>query len=398
MPSYLVRRSSLVTESEASGRCSIDESGPRGRKSIACSSVAFVQDFIASGKLSGDEAPSAAAERAVRRQELRESDLGEDNHRKDFESTRRSSRRSSSLREEQESRPKADSSKLWWAAVRQTPRFQRDPSIRKAAKLQSSLAAARKPPTKPWAAARRAEGQPLPQRPEEGNSADARAGRATSAFKPGPKPFVAPRRMPGTDITRDICEEGTHANAQTGGTLRAKASARAAQHAATRRAGKRSSVMEAAEQHELHHLDGFNDGSAPLKERVPREFGRSSSADQHKQAQLATQAMQQQERRSCWSSLATAVQGGAQPDVLAKRPGLPRRETLPAHKGPALPAPEEEGDAAWDGVEGAGVWPDSVPPRSQAGMQGSQGAHGDMASLPTNGGGAGGSSAYIVRV
>ena len=77
--------------------------------------MASVEDFITSGKLSGDEAPSAAAERAARRQELLESDLGEDNHRRDYESVRREPMPS---RAKEEPRPVAIGSKQRWAALR----------------------------------------------------------------------------------------------------------------------------------------------------------------------------------------------------------------------------------------------------------------------------------------
>ena len=110
VPSTLVRRSIRARESETKRRSSADEDGASGRNSIAS-----VEDFITSGKLSGDEAPSAAAERAARRQELRESDLGEDNHRRDYESVRREPMPS---RAEEEPRPVAIGSKQRWAALR----------------------------------------------------------------------------------------------------------------------------------------------------------------------------------------------------------------------------------------------------------------------------------------
>ena len=110
VPSTLVRRSIRARESEAKRRSSADEDGASGRNSIAS-----VEDFITSGKLSGDEAPSAAAERAARRQELRESDLGEDNHRRDYESVRREPMPS---RAEEEPRPVAIGSEQRWAALR----------------------------------------------------------------------------------------------------------------------------------------------------------------------------------------------------------------------------------------------------------------------------------------
>ena len=115
VPSTLVRRSIRARESEAKRRSSAEEDGASGRDSIASSSDAFIEDFITSGKLSGDEAPSAAAERAARRHELRESDLGEDNHRRDYESVRREPMPS---RAEEEPRPVAIVAKQRWAALR----------------------------------------------------------------------------------------------------------------------------------------------------------------------------------------------------------------------------------------------------------------------------------------
>ena len=110
VPSTLVRRSIHARKSEARRRSSADEVGASGRNSMAS-----VEDFITSGKLSGDEAPSAAAERAARRQELLESDLGEDNHRRDYESVRREPMPS---RAEEEPRPVAIVAKQRWAALR----------------------------------------------------------------------------------------------------------------------------------------------------------------------------------------------------------------------------------------------------------------------------------------
>ena len=77
-------------------------------------------------------------------------------------------------------------------------------------------------------------------------------------------------------------------------------------------------------------------------------------------------------------SSSSSIFRGSQPDVLEKGPGLPRRKTLPAQEVAALPTPNKEGDAAWDGVEGAGVWSDSVSPRSPD-MQISRGAPGETA-------------------
>ena len=115
VPSTLVRRSIHARKSEARRRSSADEVGASGRNSMASSSDASIEDFITSGKLSGDEAPSAAAERAARRQELLESDLGEDNHRRDYESVRREPMPS---RAKEEPRPVAIGSKQRWAALR----------------------------------------------------------------------------------------------------------------------------------------------------------------------------------------------------------------------------------------------------------------------------------------
>ena len=88
------------------------------------------------------------------------------------------------------------------------------------------------------------------------------------------------------------CEEGTLTDALATGARTVEASARAAQRTAIQKdlrehmqAGRRPSVLEATDQHELHQPDAFYDGSVPLMEQAHHELGRSNRAERQEQTE-----------------------------------------------------------------------------------------------------------------
>ena len=162
--------------------------------------------------------------------------------------------------------------------------------------------------------------------------------------------------------------------------------------------GARSMSSEASEVKEKLLMRGVCFSSAPSKNQEEVEAtagGKTKQKKAHLQARRELLSEGDELHTDTWSkegpgrqsrglhfpsthSSSSSIFRGSQPDVLEKGPGLPRRKTLPAQEVAALPTPNKEGDAAWDGVEGAGVWSDSVSPRSPD-MQISRGAPGETA-------------------